>query len=162
DGTSTTIDVGGTVTGASTVAGTTPAATLCGIDTATASITVFFPGGTCSVSAAALVTFQAPALTAVSPGGVQNPRPPAAPFPHNNRLPLAGKEAFGLNAAAGRNFGPVGSFVEIRFTTAGNNIWQGGARDYDTVVGQVATATTITGATPANVSTSTSILSVTV
>jgi hypothetical protein len=173
DGTATSIDLVGTVVDPFTITMTTPSVTLCGIDSTTAQAVVRFPanGGTCALSPAGLLTFEAPALATAAPGGIQNDNlggsligvlTPPVPFPDNNLFSLAGDEPFTLTALPGRDFGPVGTVVSVRFSTPGVDNWQGGAQDYDTVLGQVATPTTITGATPANDSISLSTQTVTV
>lgn len=134
DGTSAFEDVPGVITGnVNTVNLTTPLVTACTANV-TASIRVFAPaGGACADSAANYITFTAPTIASIAPAA-------------SNAYPVAPNTTFTITGAG---YGPVGTPVEVRFTSAnGLNIFGNGSASEIAVLGNVASATTITGVLP--------------
>lgn len=136
DGTSAFEDVPGVVGGTvNTVNVTTPLVTAC-TAAVNATVRVFAPaGGACVDSAANYLTFNPPTITSMTPNV-------------SNAYPTAPNTAFTITSATA-TYGPVGSPVEVRFTSAnGLNIFGNGSTSEVAVLGTVASATTITGTLP--------------
>jgi len=137
DGTANTIDLAGTVNAGNSVQFQLPAATICGVASATADLRVFFLGGSCDVLASA-ITFNAPQVSAT----------PSTAFAPQN-LGYAGVP-FTITGLGGVNaFGPVGATVSVRFSVAAVTPFQGGTSAFAVVPGTIASATSITGTAPA-------------
>lgn len=136
DGTTATVDVPGVVgVTPNTVNVTTPLVTCC-TGAVNATVRVFAPtGGACVDSAANYLTFNAPLITTFAPAA-------------SNAYPVAPNTTFTITAGAA-SYGPVGSPVEVRFSSAnGENIFGNGSKSETSVLGTITNSTTITGTLP--------------
>ncbi len=135
-GTSDTADVIGTVVNSTTITGTTPAATVCGVASIAFEVTVVLESGVRSntfSSGGGGLTFTAPTVASVAP----NPIPAEIPT---------------VVTVTGTGFGPVGSTALVRFVSDGvpaSPPLFGDAADIETTApGSVASSTTITLTAP--------------
>ena len=135
NGTAQEFDVAGTVTGNTTITGTTPLVALCGVASVTASFRVTFQDGSCADSGATTISWTAPTVT-----NVNGLTPAVVP----SSVPT-------LVTVNGTGFGPVGGTVEVVFVSdpAGPAIFGDGTLlESAAVQGTIASSTTISVRTP--------------
>ncbi|MFO0932418.1 MAG: hypothetical protein U1E39_06875 [Planctomycetota bacterium] len=137
-GTSNVFETTGLTLGGSTISTEVPDATICGVASVQASVTVFFPDGTCAGNTNVL-TYTAPQVAGAGVTGFQ---------PQN--LSYEGQTPFTFLATAGNNdfSNLVGQTVQVEFSVAAGTPFRGGTSAFDVVPGTVASATTVTGSAP--------------
>ncbi len=136
-----TIETEGIVASGTTITGTSPEATVCGVASVAAEIyRVSFQDGSCTPTGTSVAaSFVAPTITSIvnaEPGGV---------LTGTNDFDAARPVDFSIT---GTGFGPTGGTAQVTFTAAAGTPFNGGTSLSVTVPGTIVNSTTVAGTSP--------------